>query len=101
MARLGMGERALTAVIGAGLDAAPPPWETLQTQAQEYAELAAELARSEPRRGSPAAWAKQTAAYAAAAAALDRAARARDRAAARAAHGRLTAACLGCHREHR
>jgi hypothetical protein len=91
----------LTAVIGAELDAAQPPWETLRPQAREYAELVAELARSEPRRGSQVAWAKQTAAYADAAVALDRAARARDRAAARAAHGRLTAACLGCHREHR
>ena len=101
MARLGKGSQALTAVIGAELEAAQPPWEALQPQAKEYAELAAALARSEPRRGSKEAWEKQTAAYADAAAALDHAAQARDQEAARAAHGRLAEMCLGCHREHR
>ena len=40
-------------------------------------------------------------AYAESATALDRAAQAKDQAAAKAAHGKLTESCKGCHQQHR
>jgi hypothetical protein len=100
MFRLGKGPQALTAVIGKDLDADPPPWDTLQSNAREYAQLAADLGKNDPPRGSKESWDKHTAAYAEAAAALDKAAQAKDRDAAREAHTKLSGSCMGCHREH-
>jgi hypothetical protein len=101
MGKLGRGPMALTNVLREELDAEPPPWDKIQPQAKEYAQLAAALGQSEPPKGSKESWAKQTAAYAAAAAALDRAAQAKDRAAAKEAHDTLSNSCMACHREHR
>lgn len=101
MAKLGKGPQALTAVIGRELEAEQPPWDTLQSQAKEYAQLAAALGKYDPPMGSKESWRKHTAAYADSAAALDRAAQVKDREATKAAHARLTNSCLGCHKEHR
>src|SRR5205085_9173179 len=93
MDKLGKGPQSLSNAIGVGLNADEPPWDDLQGQAREHAELTAELGKYDPPRGGKESWQKQTADYAEAADALDRAAQARDRDAAREAHGRLSRSC--------
>ena len=101
MVKLGRGPQALSPLIGQELQAEPPPWETIQPQAKEFAELTASLAQYDPPKGSKESWAKLTAAYAESAAALDRAAQAREQDAAVAAHSTLAGSCMACHRQHR
>src|SRR4051795_8953299 len=43
MVRLTKGPNSLTPVIGKELNEAQPPWETLQPQTREYAQLASEM----------------------------------------------------------
>jgi cytochrome c556 len=101
MTRLGKGPQALTGVIGKELQANDLPWDDLQTQAKEYAELTAELGKQAPSRGRAESWTEQTAGFAEAAAALERAVRTRNLDEAKAAHARLSSSCMPCHREHR
>jgi hypothetical protein len=101
MMKVGKGPQALNPALGKGLDAAQPAWDTVQPQAKEYAQLAADLGQSDPPKGSAESWKKLTGAYAESAAALDRAAQAKDQTAAKAAHKQLTDSCIECHREHR
>jgi cytochrome c556 len=101
MMKVGKGPQALNQAIGKGLDAEEPAWDTVQPQAKEYAQLAADLGQNDPPKGSTESWKKLTGAYAASAAALDRAAQAKDQTAAKAAHKQLTDSCMSCHREHR
>jgi cytochrome c556 len=97
----GRSPQALNGAIDRGLAAEQPAWDTLQPQAKEYAELATELGQNDPPRGSAESWKQLTTTYAESAAALDRAAQARDQTAAKAAHGKLTESCKGCHQQHR
>jgi len=101
MGKLGRGPQSLTNKIGGELASDDPPWDDIQLQAREYAELTAELGKYDPPRGARESWEKLTAEYAATAAALDRAVQAKDRDAARAAHTRLNSSCMACHKEHR
>jgi hypothetical protein len=101
MTRLAKGPDSLTPVLGKELKENPPPWETIQGQAKEYARLAADLGKYSPPKGSKESWAKSTADYAALAVDLDQAAQAKDKDAALAAHGQLSNSCNDCHREHR
>jgi hypothetical protein len=97
----GRSPQALNGAIGRGLDAEPPAWDALQPQAKEYAQLATELGQNDPPRGSAESWKQLTSAYAESAAALDCAAQAKDQNAAKAAQGKLTESCKGCHQQHR
>jgi cytochrome c556 len=101
MMKVGKGPQALNGAIGRGLEAEQPAWDTLQPQAKEYSQLAADLGRIDPPRGNAKSWKQLTSAYTESAAALDRAAQAKDQSAAKAAHGKLTESCKGCHQEHR
>ena len=101
MMKIGRGPQALNGTVGRELDAEPPAWDALQPQAKEYAQLATELGQTDAPKGSAESWKQLTSAYAESAAALDRAAQARDQTAAKAAHGKLTESCKGCHQQHR
>lgn len=101
MVRLTKGPDSLTPVIGAELKAESPPWDTIRGQTKEYAQLAAEMGKYDPPRGSKESWDRLAVAYAGMATDLDRAARAGDKDEALAAHGQITNSCNSCHREHR
>jgi translation initiation factor IF-2 len=87
--------------IANGLKADPPAWETLRTQTAEYAQLAAELGKLDPPRGSKDSWSKLTADFAASATALDKAAQAKNLADARTAESKVGGSCKECHQTHR
>jgi hypothetical protein len=101
MTKLAKGPGSLTPVLGVALKADQPAWETIQGQTKEYAQLAAELGKYDPPKGSKESWAKWTGDYSAAASELDKAAQSKDKAAALEAHGRVATSCMSCHREHR
>jgi len=101
MQRVGRGPDALNSALGKALKAEPPAWEAIQSQTKEYAQLAADMSKYEPAKGSKESWAKNTEAFASSAAELDTAARAKDKDAALAAHQQLSNSCSSCHREHR
>ena len=101
MVKLSKGPAALTPTIGKELKTDPPPWDTIQPQAKEYAQLTASLGKYDPPKGSKESWTKLTGEYAETALELDHAVAAKDKDAALAAHAKLTKSCMGCHREHR
>ncbi|MDB5350203.1 MAG: hypothetical protein JWN86_1450 [Planctomycetota bacterium] len=101
MVKLAKGPNSLTPILGNGLKAEPPVWATIQGQAKEYAELAGDLSKYDPPKGSKESWAKFTGEYAASASDLDKASQAKDKDAALAAHGQLANSCNACHRSHR
>ena len=95
------GPNSLANLIDAGLKAEKPAWETIAPQAKEYAQLAADLGKHDPPKGSKESWSKLTAEYAGLAGELDKAAQAKDKAATTAAQGDLASSCMACHRQHR
>ena len=101
MVKLAKGPNSLTPVIGNELQQDPPPWDTIQGQAKEYAQSAAELGKYDPPKGAKESWAKLTAAFAESGAELERAAMAKDKEAARLSHDQLKNSCNACHQEHR
>ena len=102
MTRLnGRGPDALQTLIGSELKSEPPAWETIQPQTKEYAQLAADLAKHDPPKGSKESWAKLAAEYAGFATELDKAAQAKDKTKATEAHEDLASSCNACHRQHR
>ena len=64
MGKLAKGPNSLTPVIGNELQQDPPPWDTIQGQAKEYAQSATELAKYDPPKGSKESWTKLTGAFA-------------------------------------
>jgi hypothetical protein len=101
MIKLNKGSNSLTSLIGSGLKAEPPAWETIGPQAKEYAQLAADLGKHEPAKGSKESWSKLVAEYSGLATELDKAAQAKDKAAVTAAQEDLASSCMACHRQHR
>jgi hypothetical protein len=101
MTKLAKGPNSLTPVLGNELKADPPAWETIQGQTKEYAQLAGELVKYNPPKGSKESWTKWTGEYSASASELDKAAQAKDKDAALEAHGKIANSCMACHREHR
>lgn len=101
MIKIGRGPTALSTVLGNELKSETPEWATIQPQTKEFAQLAALVSQNDPPRGSEESWAKLSKAFGESATELDKAAQAKDRAAALTAHGKLAAACMECHREHR
>jgi hypothetical protein len=88
-------------LIGQALKADKPAWDTIQPQTKEYAQLADDMGKHEPAKGSKESWAKFTVEFAGFAKDLDKAAQAKDKAAASAAHEDLVSSCNACHRQHR
>ena len=101
MSKLAKGPNSLTPVLGKELKEEPPPWETIQGQAKDYAEEAANLGKHDPPKGAKESWRTLTAAFAESAADLDQAAKAKDKSAATQAHDELRQSCNACHRQHR
>jgi cytochrome c556 len=101
MFRIGRGPNALSSRLGKALKAEQPEWETIGSDAAEYAKLASELGTLDPPKGSKESWSKQTTEFAESARALDKAAQAKDLDAAQKAQQTLGGSCMGCHREHR
>ncbi len=101
MVKLNKGPNSLGTLLDTELKAEKPAWETIQPQAKEYAQLAGDLVKHDPARGSKESWAKLAAEYAESAVELDKAAQAKDKDAAREAHTELGNSCNSCHRQHR
>jgi hypothetical protein len=101
MGKLTKGPNSLTPIIGEELEAENPPWETLQPQTKEFAQLASSMGKNTPPKGHQGSWEKLTSAYAEWASDLDEAVQAKNKAAALEAHGKLAGSCMACHREHR
>jgi Cytochrome C' len=101
MAKIGKGPSSLSVTVERDLKADPTPWDSIQTQASEYENLTAELAKLEPSKGSKDSWTALTTNYAEAAKALNAAAKVKDLSGAQAAQKTLGSSCMGCHREHR
>jgi hypothetical protein len=101
MVKLNKGPNGLGILLDTELKAENPAWETIQPRANEYAQLAHDLVKEEPARGSKESWAKLAAAYAESAKELDKAAQAKDLDAARDANTELGNSCMACHRQHR
>jgi hypothetical protein len=101
MVKLNKGPTALGTLIGAALKAEKPAWETIQPQTKEFAQLAGDMSKHEPAKGSKESWSKLSGEYAELATELDKAAQAKDKAAASAAQDDLASSCMACHRQHR
>jgi hypothetical protein len=101
MIKLNKGPNSLTTLIDSGLKAEKPAWETIAPQTKEFAQLAAELGKHDPPKGSKESWSKLCAEYLGLASELEKAAQAKDKAAATAAQGDLASSCMACHRQHR
>lgn len=103
MVKLFKGPQSLKDAIGRELNSDSPPWETIQPQTKECAQLIASLNKYDPPKGSKDSWTKQTATLSESAAALDRAANAKDKDAALAAYKELSSSksCSTCHKAHR
>ncbi len=101
MGKVAKGPNSLTPLIGKELATEPAPWDTIQPQAKEFAQLAAEMTKLEPKKGSKESWASLTAAYSKSADDLDKGAQAKDLAAAKVAHEVLSKSCQSCHQQHR
>jgi hypothetical protein len=101
MVKLAKGPQSLTPVIGQELNADPPPWEQLQSQTKEYAELVSSVAKHDPPKGTKESWTKLTTAFNDSALALDQAIQRKDKEAALAAHKAISSSCMACHREHK
>jgi len=101
MVKLAKGPKSLGNAIGEELKASPPPWDKLQSQTKEYAELVGSLATLNPPKGSKESWAKLTGAFADSASNLNRAALIKDKDPALAAHKSLSQSCMACHQQHR
>jgi hypothetical protein len=101
MGKLHKGTTSLRPALGKELKAEEPNWEEVQKQTKEFALLAASIGKNDPPMGEKASWEKLTKAYADTAKAMDAAAQKKDKKAALAAHGKLSGACLACHKAHR
>jgi len=101
MGKLTKGPQSLTTVIGQELETDPLPWDKLQSQSKEFAELARTMGKYDPPKGSKESWAKMTSAYTDSAVALEKAVEAKDKDAALAAHQTLSNSCKACHNEHK
>jgi hypothetical protein len=101
MVKLNKGPAALGSQIGTALKADKPAWETIQPQTKEYAQLATDMGKHEPAKGSKESWSKLATEFAGLATELDKAAQAKNKDAATAAQEDLASSCMACHRQHR
>lgn len=101
MSKLAKGPQSLTKQIGNELKTDPTPWDTIQPQAKEYAELASKMSKYDPPKGDKESWLKLTGTFSKTATDLDRSAEAKDKPTALAAHQALENSCKACHDAHR
>jgi hypothetical protein len=101
MGKIGRGPNSLTELIGKELQQDPPPWETIQGQAKEYSQSAAELGNFDPPKGDKESWTKLAAMFAETAGEMEKAAAAKDKQLAAVAHDHLNNSCNDCHMAHR
>jgi len=101
MVKLAKGPESLNSLIGDELKADAPPWEKLQPQTKEFADLATSLVKLDPPRGSKESWTKLTGTFTDSAVALDRSIQGRDKDMALAAHKLVSDSCMACHQQHK
>jgi hypothetical protein len=101
MAKLTKGPQSLTNVLGRELKEEPPPWDKIQPQTKEYAQLAASMSKYDPPKGDKESWTKLTGSFSKSATDLEHAAEAKNKTDALAAHQALTTSCKACHDAHR
>ncbi len=101
MVKLFRGPQSLKDSIGRELSSDAPPWESIQQQANEVAQLTASLAKYDPPKGSKESWTKHTSSFSKTGASLASAAEHKNKTDALAAHGALAKSCQACHQEHR
>jgi hypothetical protein len=101
MGKLTKGPNSLTTTIGKELGADEPTWDDIKKQSQEFCTFANALGKNKPPKGDVNSWSKLTEAYAENAKALSEAADKMDKKAAVAAHKKLQASCMNCHKAHR
>jgi hypothetical protein len=101
MKKLNAGPNSITATIGKELQDDPPVWDDIKKETQEYVKLVDALGKNDPPKGEKDSWTKLSKDYVDNAKALDEATQKKDKKAALAAHKKISAACMGCHMEHR
>lgn len=101
MVKLMKGQQSLNGRIGQELDQSPPPWNQIQPQAKEYAQLASSISQYDPPKGDKDSWKKQTDSFAHSATELEHAAQAKNVDAAKAAYMTLKDSCQACHQAHK
>ncbi len=101
MDKIGEGPESLGSVIGAGLKANPPPWDKLQGQTKEFAEIVASLSKLQPAKGSKESWTNLTAKFTDSAVALNKSVQEKNREAAATVHRAISQSCTACHQQHR
>ena len=77
------------------------PWDDLQPQAKEFADLAASVGKNGPPKRNPETWDQHAKQFADAAAALDGAVQAKDMDKAKTAQRQVSDSCRDCHMAHR
>ncbi len=78
-----------------------PDWDKVTATSKEVVELTEALGKASPKKGDADSWAKLTGAWVADAKALETAAKDHNTKAAKAAFGKLGAACKSCHTSHK
>ncbi len=101
MSKVGRGPQALQGSLGEALKQGEPAWDAIQPKTQEYAQLASEIGKYEPVKGTKDSWAKLSLAFAESATELEHAAQAKDKSKTKEALDSLGGSCMACHREHR
>ncbi|HWY87640.1 MAG TPA: hypothetical protein VNX28_12985 [Gemmataceae bacterium] len=101
MVKLAKGPESLNSVIGDELKADAPPWDKLQPQTKEFADLATSLVKLDPPRGSKESWTKLTGTFTDSAVALDQSVQGKDKDMALAAHKLVSDSCMACHQQHK
>ncbi len=101
MTKLAKGKQSINGQIGEELKATPTPWDKIQPQAKEYAQLASKLGDFPPPKGEPASWKKMADAFAHSADELQQASDTKNLEAANKAFTALADSCKSCHDAHR
>ncbi len=101
MTKVGKGPQSLQDSLKGALKQGEPAWDTIQPKTQEYAQLASEMGKLEPVRGTKDSWAKLSLAFAESATELEHAAKAKDKSKTTEALDSLGGSCMACHRQHR
>ncbi len=101
MTKLAKGKQSINGQIGEALKANPTPWDTIQPQAKEYAQMASKLGEFPPPKGEPASWKKMADAFAHSASELQQASDTKNLEAANKAFTALSGSCKSCHDAHR
>ena len=101
MTKLAKGKQSINGQIGEALKANPTPWDTIQPQAKEYAQMASKLGEFPPPKGEPASWKKMADAFAQSASELQQASDTKNLEAANKAFTALAGSCKSCHDAHR